>query len=247
MIDSFCVTQANKKIYNQLADKYEIIDARRSQDLSIWLRKRLEKVSTGLGANANILDIGCGEGFVLKSAKGLFYKMYGIDISKKILRTLFTIDSLPICADAQEIPLKKNSIDVVVLFSVMHHLYDYRPILKEIHRILKTGGIVYMDHDLDKTFYMNYKFFINMYRRLSHKERAIEDLEIDKELYKLSEFHSDGIDSRGLENYLASLGFKVVESYYHWYGLFNITNLLIGEKKLFCGIAPLYGCLAQKF
>lgn len=242
---SYSVKEANKKIYNNLSGSYEALDNRRSQELSIWLRKRLEKISEIIGGEANLLDVGCGEGFVIRSAEGLFRQIYGIDISEGILKALPAYGTFPVCSDAEQLPFRNESIDVAVLFSVIHHFYDYRPIFDEVYRILKPGGIIYIDHDMNKHFFNNFHFFINIYRKFSHKERFFKKIGVG-ELYNLSEFHSQGIDSEQLKTYLISLRFKIIKSYYHWYGLSPLTSLIFQEREFSKGIAPLFGIIAQK-
>ena len=239
------VKEANKKIYNDLNDSYEAIDNRRSGELCSWLRKRLEMISEIVGSEANLLDVGCGGGFVVRAAKGLFPKIYGADISENILKALPSYGGIPVCTDAQQFPFKNESMDAAVLFSVVHHFYDHRPILDEIYRVLKPGGIIYIDHDMNKYFFQNFRFFINIYRRLSHKERIFKNIGAQK-LYSLSEFHSGGIDSERLKDHLMSLGFKIIKSYYHWYGLFPLANFIFRESEFSKNIAPLFGLVAQK-
>jgi ubiquinone/menaquinone biosynthesis C-methylase UbiE len=243
---SYSVTEANRKLYNKLSDNYEVIDGRRSEDLCIWLRKRLKKVIEIVNREANLLDIGCGGGFVVRAAGGLFSKIYGVDISENILKTLHSNGGFPICADARQLPFKDKSIDVAVMFSVIHHFYDYRPILNEIYRVLKASGVIYIDHDMDRQFFKNFHFFVNAYRKFSRKERLLRNTNIEVELYKLSEFHSNGIDSEELKDYLISLGFKIVEAYHHWYGLSKPTNFIFGDKRFLKGTAPISGFVAQK-
>jgi 2-polyprenyl-3-methyl-5-hydroxy-6-metoxy-1,4-benzoquinol methylase len=48
-------------------------------------------------------------------------------------------------ADAQSgLPLKSNSIDIVVMLEVIEHLEKPTKVLKEISRVLKTNGILYI-------------------------------------------------------------------------------------------------------
>ncbi len=49
-------------------------------------------------------------------------------------------------AGAQEIPLQDESVDVVFMFKSLHHvpLELMEPSMREIKRVLKTGGLVYI-------------------------------------------------------------------------------------------------------
>jgi len=47
-------------------------------------------------------------------------------------------------ADAEEIPLKNNSFDVVVSIDLIEHLFDQNSHFKEVNRILKDDGGLYI-------------------------------------------------------------------------------------------------------
>ena len=50
---------------------------------------------------------------------------------------------------------------------------------------------------------------------------------ISREVYDLSEIHSDGVESPKIIDGLKKAGFKSVEPFYHWYGLSGLTNKVI--------------------
>lgn len=242
---SYRAREANRIIYDKLADRYEAVDGRRSPDLCLWARKRLEEAADIVGKKGILLDIGCGTGFIGRAAKEMFSDIYGIDISENILKVLSGGVS-PIRGDAGELPFKDKTIDAAVLFSVIHHFYDYRPVLAEAYRALRPSGVIYIDHDMNKYFFNNFRFSINIYRKLFRKERILNKMKIQKELYRLSEFHSEGIDSEGLKNYLISLGFKIIKGFHHWRGLSPLTDFIFREGRFPKEIAPLSVLIAQK-
>lgn len=41
------------------------------------------------------------------------------------------------------LPFRENTIDTILLFNVLEHIYEYRSALKELHRCLKKGGHLY--------------------------------------------------------------------------------------------------------
>ena len=149
---------------------------------------------------------------MLRAAEGIFSRLYGIDISENILKPLVSADTLPICADAQNFPFKDKSVDVVILFATIHHFYDYRPVLNEVYRVLSPGGIIYIDHDMNRYFYQNFAPFIKVYRKLFRKRGILRNSKLQN-LYNLSECHSEGIDPDTLRNYLVNLGFEIKESF----------------------------------
>ena len=108
----------------------------------------------------NVLDFGCGPGsYSIAAAKavGETGRIYSLDIhplavkkvkykaAKQGLRNLKTIQS-----DCKT-GLPDISMDVVLLYDVYHDLYNKLSVLKELHRILKPGGILsFSDHHLRK-------------------------------------------------------------------------------------------------
>ncbi|MFH1868390.1 MAG: class I SAM-dependent methyltransferase [Candidatus Omnitrophota bacterium] len=239
------IRDANRQIYNRLGDDYEMLDGRRSRALSGWLRKKLLHISGITEKREALLDIGCGEGFAARAAEGIFPKRYGMDISENILRGLLPQGILPVCADVVNLPLKPESIDLVVMFSVVHHFYDYKPVINEAYRVLRPGGLIYIDHDMNRSFFKRFRVLINIYRRFSSKEKAMGKMGVEK-LYNLSEFHSEGIDSAQLKSDLVSLGFNIKESYCHWRGLSVFTDLLFGDRISAEDKAPLSCIIAEK-
>jgi ubiquinone/menaquinone biosynthesis C-methylase UbiE len=51
-------------------------------------------------------------------------------------------NSFFIVADAREIPFHPNSIDLVIIISLLEHVPNWRSIIAETSRILKLGGLV---------------------------------------------------------------------------------------------------------
>ncbi|MFC1807308.1 class I SAM-dependent methyltransferase [Candidatus Omnitrophota bacterium] len=239
------VKEANRMIYDKLSGEYEALDGRRTPGLSAWVRKSLNDISAMVDQADTLLDIGSGSGFVARQAKDIFSKSYGIDISENILKDLNEHGVIGLCADGQKLPFKEKSIDVVSLFSVIHHFYDYRPVLDEAYRVLKKGGVIYIDHDMNRTFFKNFRPFISIYRRLSAKEKILRERGIE-ELHALSEYHSEGIEFEQVRDYLISLGFNIEKSYCHWYGLSPITDFIFRNARFSKGLAPLAGFIAKK-
>jgi len=240
------VKQANKFLYNKIAGDYEKIDGRRSEKLLFWLRRRLEHISREFYVKDKLLDIGCGNGFVLRAAEGIFNKRYGFDISDKILKKASIFADGVVCADADFMPFMDKSIDAVMLFSALHHFYDYKDMIREIHRVLKPGGILYIDHDISKEFVGRFGFLVWLYRNLFRRKNRYLLAGIEEKTYDLSEFHSGGIDADKILTYLMESGFKIYENYCHWYGLNSLTDCIFKNKRYKQKDAPLISIVAEK-
>ncbi|MBA2648875.1 MAG: class I SAM-dependent methyltransferase [Legionella sp.] len=97
-----------------------------------------------------VLDYGCGPGHDLV---GLGYyskpkKLYGLDVSQtslhqaKIRLDLHEIDAELIQINTGEsvLPFDDNSIDYIHCSGVLHHIPNYKVVLKEFKRIMKPDG-----------------------------------------------------------------------------------------------------------
>ena len=51
--------------------------------------------------------------------------------------------------------IQNESIDLLAAYSVLHHIPDYLGILKEFMRVLKPGGVIYIDHEYSNEFWEN--------------------------------------------------------------------------------------------
>lgn len=107
------------------------------------------------------LDYGTGTGFV-PLVIGPYLKeqdcLICCDLSTEMLKVCEDkIKASPLCCecsfrkiDGPEIPIDNNSVDVITVNSVLHHIYDLGPFAKECERILKPGGILIVAHEPNK-------------------------------------------------------------------------------------------------
>lgn len=102
------------------------------------LRNIKEYTSTG-----KLLDVGCNIGFFLKVARDEGFETTGVELNKESAaygREQFGLD---IRSDYLEnIAFKEGRFDVVTLFDVLEHVPDMTSFLKEVHRLLKPGGLL---------------------------------------------------------------------------------------------------------
>jgi len=134
-------------------------------DIEKWLKEEGEKVMKEIGIKEGqvILDFGCGSGiFSLPAAKiiGKEGKIYALDKNKTQLDELMRkakskeLRNIKIVKTSGElkIPLRDESIDIVLLYDVLHS-YHFSPderkkLLRETYRILKPNALlsVYPEH-----------------------------------------------------------------------------------------------------
>lgn len=88
-----------------------------------------------------VLDIGCGEGNLLRKDRN---NIYGIDINKTLIEKLQSEGLLVKYGDATKIPFEDYYFDVVHCRDVIEHLFpeEARKMFLEMKRVLKKNGII---------------------------------------------------------------------------------------------------------
>jgi len=114
------------------------------------LKKILKKIKIRQGCN--VLEIGSENSHLSAYLRETGFFSIGIDLSLDTLsmgapaiRKEIGCANSPflINADAERLPFKENSFDVVFCFSVLHHFPDLSMLAGEINRILKKEGIFF--------------------------------------------------------------------------------------------------------
>ena len=109
-----------------------------------------------------ILDIGCGPGLLAKEfasrsakffVKGIDTSPEAIKMAKKHCKSLRNTDF--VVGDASSLPFPESSFNLVVCKDSLHHFGDIKKALKEMKRVLKPNGILYIqDMRRDLPFYL---------------------------------------------------------------------------------------------
>ena len=146
------VREANIAYYDAVAEVYEdeVEQAIHQSDSN---QKRMDEIIKGLSEKTQkglFLDLGCGTGNVLKLGNKHFKRAIGVDISFNMLKVARQSNLEVIQADTLSLPFKPSLFDVVSIFSVLHHLYDYHLVFNQMSRVLKICGYLYSDWDPTK-------------------------------------------------------------------------------------------------
>ena len=132
-----------------------------------WINKDgitfLNKI--GIKKGFTVVDFGCGHGhYAIPAAKIVSTegKVYAIEKDKETLKKLlqtaeeeglssFIIPISPENGDSLKIIINNETVDYALIYDVLHYLLENerKEIYREIHRILKNGGIlsVYPKHN----------------------------------------------------------------------------------------------------
>ena len=253
------VAAANRRFYDQIADCYDDIDSRRKGAIkhewigTVFDQMRSLLANTKAKDNPAFMDAGSGSGFLAVRAYEYFKNITMVDISQKMLDRIDLPGATKICSDLNSIPVEDASYDIIGAFATLHHLKSPKIFFAEAFRVLRTGGVLYTDHDIEQTFVRNFRPLLVLYRsRFDHGKKYLDSCPSASESdYFLSEYHGDkGLSGSELTADLRAAGFEVVEMAYHWEGMGPIASILdkLGLKRLFTrrGLAPVVRILAVK-
>ncbi len=88
-----------------------------------------------------ILDIGCGDGYLLCRVANRGLKCFGVDISENATKLaqlrLSNTDSKILCSDGEFLPFKSQLFDYVTALGSLEHFPDMGIALKEMYRVGK--------------------------------------------------------------------------------------------------------------
>ena len=156
--------QDGKKIRDQmylyLKDKYEGVIAPSSsvkEMMNVFnfveTKKQFEELTQfiSLSKNMRILDAGCGFGYFLSFLLEKNYKCEGYEVDKKlasIARELLKVNyqnpSLVKLVDGKRLPYKDKTFDFINLCLVLDYVSDVPTLMKELVRILKDNGQIFI-------------------------------------------------------------------------------------------------------
>ena len=143
--------QMNKAMWDQWAEENTLDNNGLN---SRFLRAAQGKVISLLNIQPGVhfLDVGCGTGWAVGQAansvndKGLFY---GVDLSPKMIEKAKANFSGKdnfhfLQANSESIPLDDDFFDIIICTNSFHHYLHPDEALKEMHRLLKSGGKLYL-------------------------------------------------------------------------------------------------------
>jgi ubiquinone/menaquinone biosynthesis C-methylase UbiE len=131
---------------NALSEFYEdpAVPASSGPDRAWRQAAMLAKVLRGVRAPAQIVDVGCGDGFAtaIAAQRNPGHRFVGLDWSAGSLVVARDrgIAVVRASIDAPSLPLAPASADVVVMSEVIEHLIDTDSAIEAAHRVLKPGG-----------------------------------------------------------------------------------------------------------
>ncbi len=94
-------------------------------------RKKLDKLISAYATNAKTLEVGAWGG---QEYGRFFPNKIGVDIREG--------KGVDLVADVYQLPFKNDEFDTVLCVAILEHLEYPRKAISEMHRVLKSGGII---------------------------------------------------------------------------------------------------------
>jgi 2-polyprenyl-3-methyl-5-hydroxy-6-metoxy-1,4-benzoquinol methylase len=125
------------KNYIRIEKEHWVMKVRR-----MMVHDSLDEYLTKKPQDTKILDFGCGSGLVIEEFQKRGFNCYGIDVSADAIRFGVSkgIKNLSII-DSDKINFPDGTFDAVFALDVLEHIENEVPVLKEIERVLKPGGL----------------------------------------------------------------------------------------------------------
>jgi len=189
-------------------------------------------------SKAKLLDCGCNGGeFTLEFAKKIgTSKVYGIEIDKKAAEAAKSKGLKVYNKNLNEkLPLRSDTVDVIIANQVIEHLYDTDTFVKEIYRILKPKGYVIISTPNLASWHNIFALFIG---RQPFPSDICNDPSIGK-LFALSKRNAEPLSHLRIftyyglkelfENYSFEVGKIIGAGYYPFLG--RVSKLLSSIDK----------------
>lgn len=153
--------QVNNDIYNSYGERwYEAYDdpvallRAESKAKTPWVFNRIDDFGL-LHKGTQVLDIGCGAGFLSNELAQSELQVTAIDISEQTIKIAaehdFTKSVRYQVADAYRLPFADQSFEVVTAMDFLEHVERPGDVIKEVSRVLKPGGI-FIFHTFNRNF-----------------------------------------------------------------------------------------------
>jgi SAM-dependent methyltransferase len=205
------VIEDTGKRYNEIIFKEDFIP-NNVYIYQIGLRNRIITNLLGQQKFSVVLDLGCGTGFHQKTLQHYADQLIGADMSFGALKECKrNFSGEYVVCDVNQLPFKNNSIDLIWIAGVLHHVPDSLPaVIKNISNILRSGGVLLVDEP-NKLNPLNY--FILKFSKAdpTGDERSLSSVSV-KKLFRECHLKILSID---------------------WYEFFSPFGLMTGNDHIF--------------
>jgi SAM-dependent methyltransferase len=175
------------------------------------------------GRPGRLLDVGSGRGELLRAARAAGWQATGLDPSERFARYAARYSG----AEVRERPIEEcafapASFDVVIFAAVLEHVYHPDETVREIARVLRPGGALFVDVPNERGLYFRVG---NLYQRLRGRDWLVNLAPT------FEPFHLFGFSPKSLRLLLAKHGLKPVD-----WRVYGGASMVPARKGLLGGV-----------
>jgi SAM-dependent methyltransferase len=156
-----------------------------------------------LSRRGTLLDVGCGRGEVLWAAREAGWRFEGVDPSLANLEwARLNLGVEGRAGIIEEANFPDDHFDAVIMGGVIEHLYDPFRVLQEVWRVLKPGGLFYLDAPNEDGLYSRIG---NLYLRAQRRDWVVNLAPT------FPPYHVQGFNPGSLQRIVERVGFQLEE------------------------------------
>lgn len=221
----------NIRVHDRVARRYEsihdeIFNEQEQARLQSSLRRAEAAIAAGPG-RPRALDFGCGSGNLTRHLLELGFEVVAADVSRGFLDLVgrrHQGEAVTLCQiDGAGLPqMADDSFDLAATYSVLHHVPDYLAAVAEMARVVRPGGVLYIDHEHSPGYWTGdptYHEFVRTARRFDWRKFLVPHnyygklrrLLIDPKYSNEGDIHvwpDDHIEWSAIDAMLAERGFE---------------------------------------
>ena len=139
---------------------FDAVDGREQRPFNpYWHALALARSALRTGS-PRMLDVGCGPGEFSVMCARLGFDVYGVDVSSENVRRArelaakYHFDDRTHFAEgvAEHLDFQNDFFDVVLGIDILHHI-DIEPTARELHRVLKPGGVAIFKEPIESPLF----------------------------------------------------------------------------------------------
>ncbi|WP_203256628.1 class I SAM-dependent methyltransferase [Hyunsoonleella ulvae] len=188
---------------------------------TISLKKKLNLINSFTSKEKKLLDVGCGTGDFLQTAKRNNWEAFGIEPNTQARSIANTKTGNSVYETDQLSKFERHSFDVITLWHVLEHLPDLEAQISTFKTLLKPNGTLVIAvpnyKSYDATHYKEFWAAFDVPRHLWH-------------------FNRDA-----MSNLVSKFNFKVIKTKPMWFDAFYVS--MLSEKYKFGKMNPIKGFL----